>query len=88
LIFLYFRNLTKNDEKKLREYCRQNSKIIHLVRQISPWDIELEMMCESYLDYNKIISELTEEFSTVINKVETAIMSENYVFPSNKMVFE
>ena len=86
--FLYFRNLTKNDEKRLREYCRLHPKIIHLVRQISPWDIELEIVCESYLDYNEIISNLTKEFSSVINKVETAIMSEDYVFPANKMIFE
>ena len=86
--FLYFRNLTKNDEKRLREYCRLHPKIIHLVRQISPWDIELEIMCENYLDYNDIISNLTKEFSTVINKVETAIMGKDYVFPADKMVFE
>ncbi len=86
--FLYFRNLTKNDERRLREYCRLHPKIIHLIRQISPWDIELEIMCESYLDYNEIISNLTKEFSAVINKVETAIMGEDYVFPADKMVFE
>ena len=86
--FFYFKNLTKEDEKRLLEYCRQNPKIIHLVRLISPWDIELEIMCESYLDYNEIISKLTQEFSEIINKVETAIMGEDYVFPAEKMVFE
>jgi hypothetical protein len=70
------------------EYCRLNPKIIHMVKQISPWDIELEIMCESYLDYNEIISNLTKEFSEIINKVETAIMGEDYVFPANKMIFE
>jgi len=86
--FLYFKNLKKEDEKKLIEYVRLNPKIIHLVRQISPWDIELEIMCESYLEYNKIISNLTKEFSEIINKVETAIISEDYVFPSKQMIFE
>lgn len=86
--FLYFKNLTKNDENRLMEYCKLNPKIIHLVKQISPWDIELEIMCESYLDYNEIISNLTKEFSEIINKVETAIMGEDYVFPANKMIFE
>jgi DNA-binding Lrp family transcriptional regulator len=86
--FLYFKNLTKEDEKRLLEYCRQNPKIIHLVRLISPWDIELEIMCDSYLDYNSIISNLTQEFSEIISKVETAIMGEDYVFPAEKMIFE
>lgn len=86
--FLYFKNLTKSDENKLMEYCRLNPKIIHLMKQISPWDIELEVMCDSYLDYNKIISDLTKEFSNIISKVETAIMSEDYVFPAEKLVLE
>jgi hypothetical protein len=59
-----------------------------VVKQISPWDIELEIMCESYHEYNEIISRLTREFSEIINKVETAIMGEDYVFPSEKLIFE
>jgi DNA-binding Lrp family transcriptional regulator len=86
--FLYFKNLTKSDEKKLMEYTRNHPKIIHMVKQISPWDIELEIMCKSYHEYNEIIVDLTREFSNVVNKVETAIMGEDYVFPAKQMIFE
>lgn len=86
--FLYFTNLTKKDERDLREYCRKHPKIIHLARQITPWDIELEMACEGYSDYNEIISDLTKEFVHIINRVETAIMSQDNLFPAKKMVFE
>ncbi|MBR9699072.1 Lrp/AsnC family transcriptional regulator [Candidatus Woesearchaeota archaeon] len=86
--FLYFRNLTKEDEQKLMEYTRKQPQIIHLVKQISPWDIELEIMCKTYLEYNEIISKLTEEFSDIINKVETAIMGEDYVFPAQRTIFD
>lgn len=86
--FLYFKNLTKEDETRLMMYCQANPKIIHLVKQISPWDIELEIMCESYHDYNHIIADITQEFSTIINKVETAIMGEDYIFPSDTLIFE
>jgi len=86
--FLYFKNLTHRDELRLMEFSRKNPKIIHLVKQISPWDIELEIMCENYLEYNSTISELTKEFSGIINKTETAIMGEDYVWPSNKIIFE
>jgi DNA-binding Lrp family transcriptional regulator len=86
--FLYFRRLTKEDEARLMEYTRRVPNIIHLVKQISPWDIELETMCEDYAQYNEIISGLTREFSDIISKVETAIMSEDYLFPSKELVFE
>jgi hypothetical protein len=34
------------------------------------------------------MSNLTEEFSGIIKKVETAIIGEDYVFPSKRMIFE
>ncbi len=86
--FLYFKNLTKHDELRLMEYARKQPQIIHLIKQISPWDIELEIMCDHYQEYNQIISDLTREFAGIINKVETAIISEDYVFPAPKMIFE
>lgn len=86
--FLYFKNLNEQDLQSLMNYCESNPNIIHLVKQISPWDIELEIMCQSYEEYNSIISQLTERFSNIINKVETAIMSEDHIFPAKKMVFE
>ncbi len=86
--FLYFRNLAKPDEQRLMEYARKSRKIIHLVKQISPWDIELESRCENYQEYNALIAELSQEFSNIIQKVETAIISEDYIFPAQKMIFE
>lgn len=86
--FLYTKNIGKEDERRLLEYLRQQPKIIHFVKLISPWDYELEIMCESYHDYNAIIADLTKEFSELIAKVETAIMAEDHVFPAKEMVFE
>ncbi|MFH0700967.1 MAG: Lrp/AsnC family transcriptional regulator [Candidatus Woesearchaeota archaeon] len=86
--FLYFKNLNTNDERKLMQYALEIPQIVHLVKQISPWDIELEIMCESYHQYNEIISKITREFSSIINRVETAIMGEDYVWPAEKMIFE
>ena len=83
--FLYFRNITKKDEMKLFEYSRKHPNILHLMKQISPWDVELEIMCKNYSEYSDIISEITQEFSDVINKVETAIMSEDHVFPGKQL---
>jgi len=86
--FLYFKDLDDEDLNKLIKYCENSPKIIHLIKQISPWDIELEIMCENYKEYNEIISKLTSEFAKIINKTETAIIGEDYVFPAKNMVFE
>ncbi|MGV8161862.1 MAG: Lrp/AsnC family transcriptional regulator [Candidatus Nanoarchaeia archaeon] len=86
--FLYFTNMTKEQERKLIEHIKQEPKIIHLVKQISPWEIELEIVCENYAEYNNIIVKIKEEFVDSIKKVDTAILSEDEVFPADEMVFE
>ncbi len=86
--FLYFRNLSKQELDRLMNYVLHHHNILFMLKQISPWDIELEIMCKSFVEYTKIISALTEEFSKSIQKVETAIMKEDHIFPSEKMVFD
>lgn len=86
--FVYFRNLTRSDESRLQEYARQQPNIINFIRQISPWDVELEIMCKGYSEYNAIVRQFTNEFSGVVSKIETAIMSEDYVFPAGTLIID
>lgn len=57
------------------------------------------LLCLKYFLVNQIltrheerrrgmISELTKKFPESINKIETAIMGEDYVFPAKEMIFE
>jgi hypothetical protein len=75
-------------EKRLYEACMQDPNIIYIVRQISPWDIELEIMVENYQKYNAIINRIKEEFADSLSNVESAAMSEEYVFPAKKTIFD
>ena len=86
--FIYTKNLSKKELEKLIKYCEAHSNILHIVKQISEWDLELEIFCKGYKEYNKIISGLTEKFSNIIKKVETAIQGEDYIFPARNFVFE
>ena len=86
--FLYFHNINESDLKKLMEYSRRAPNIRFLVKQISPWDIELEVMVRSNKEYNEIISKITEEFAKIIKKVETATIVEDYIWSSRELIFE
>jgi DNA-binding Lrp family transcriptional regulator len=86
--FLYFKSLNRAELDRFMEYALDNPHIVHFIKQISPWEIELEVMCEGFGEYNKVIAGLTEEFSKSIAKVESAIMMEDHIFPAKKMVFE
>jgi len=86
--FLYFESFSPEDEKRLYEICKQDPNIIHIVRQITPWDIELEVMVKDYLQYNRIINKIKEAFPESLRNVESAIMSEDYIFPANEISWD
>lgn len=85
--FLYFDTLSPKDEKKLYEFCKGHPNIIHMVRQITPWDVEIEVMVENYPKYNAILHKIKELFSDNLRNIESAIMGEDYLFPSREKIF-
>lgn len=85
--FLYFDKLDDKNEKKLLEFCKQHPNILHIVRQVSPWDVELEIMVENYSKYNGIIRKLRKLFPHELRNVESAVMSEDHVFPAKESIF-
>ena len=67
--FLYFKNLNEKDMDSLMTHCLDNPNIIHLIKQISPWDIELEVMCENYEEYNKITADAGLEGNILVKSI-------------------
>jgi len=85
--FIYMGRLNKEGIEPLMNYAEKSNKIINVVRQISLWDFEFIIFAESFKDYNEIINKLTKNFPLLIKKVETAVMSEDVIFPCKKVNF-
>ena len=85
--FLYFGGLDAENEKKLMEFCRGHPNILNVVRQISPWDVELEVMVGNHAEYNGVVHQLREIFPSELRNVESAVMVEDYVFPAGEKIF-
>lgn len=41
-------------------------------------------MATSFEEYHEILNKITEEFVDILQRTETAIMREDYVFPAKK----
>ncbi|MFH0906366.1 MAG: AsnC family transcriptional regulator [archaeon] len=80
--FLYLKKISVADQKNLIEYCMKNPNVVYLVRQISQWNMELEIIVKSYHEYNILINDLREKFSEIIENIESAIMSQDYIYPA------
>lgn len=86
--FVFVKNYNNEEEKRLFAYFKKSKNILNIVRMIGPWTLELETMVESYHDYNKIIHEIKTKFPNIILDIESAIMNKEYLFASNKLIFE
>ncbi len=86
--FIYLKAYDEEIINKILKYVEKSDKIINIVKQVAPWDFEFIIFVKSFQEYNNTIGELTENFSKVIRKVETATMSQDIIFPCNKLIFD
>ncbi|MFA6073021.1 MAG: Lrp/AsnC family transcriptional regulator [Candidatus Woesearchaeota archaeon] len=86
--FVYFDNLTPAIENKLISYATQETRIFNLIRQISSWDIELEIMAKSYEEFTEIMNNIRSTFKEVIRNYELILIKdENWVFDESHIFF-
>lgn len=85
---IYLKSFNKEELESIMKYAESSEEIINIVKQISTWDLEFVIFAENFQDYNRVIGEFTKKFSKSIKKVETAIMSQDIIFPCKKLVFE
>ncbi|MEW5996430.1 MAG: Lrp/AsnC family transcriptional regulator [Candidatus Micrarchaeota archaeon] len=86
--FLYFNNLSEEDEQRLFEYAKGHPSIIYLIRQVSSWDVELEMVCKSYEDFTSIMNDIRKRFATSLRNYESVFMKEDIWVFGEKDIFE
>ncbi len=80
-VFLYFNEFSKTNENKLIEYCTQKTEISHYGRYVSPWEVELDIMVDSFQSFNKLIRDIKDEFADILLDTEASSVSEEYLLP-------
>jgi Lrp/AsnC family transcriptional regulator, leucine-responsive regulatory protein len=85
--FVFFNNLSEQDEKKLFEYAKQNDRILYLIRQLSAWDVEIEIMAESYEEFNRIMDDMRLKFADSMRNYEFVLMREDIWVFGEKDIF-
>lgn len=85
-IFIYVQEKSKKEYESLLSFCKNKPNVIHLMKVIGPWELELEIEAES-IDYiHKLTKELRNRFPNIIKKIESVIISDEMkldFFPQN-----
>lgn len=79
---IYFKSLSKKDERALREWMRRHKNSAYYIRSIAPWEAEFEFVVENYSQFTAIINSLRERFPKVIRNCENVIFSEERWMPA------
>ncbi|MDP2628295.1 MAG: AsnC family transcriptional regulator [Nanoarchaeota archaeon] len=82
--FIYLSSYSKEEIENILKYSEKSEKIINVVKQIAPWDFEFIIFAENFEDYLNTINNLTAINPKAFKKFETAIMSEDIIFPCNE----
>lgn len=82
---IYLKSFDKETIEFMLNYAEKSNTIINIVKQIAPWDIEFVIFARSFKEYNDSIGAFTTKFKNSIKKVETAVMSEDIIFPCSKL---
>ncbi len=85
--FIYLGSHDKEEFKEIINYSEKSEKIINIVKQIAPWDLELVIFAKNFEDYLLTIDELTKTNPKLFKRFETSIMSEDIIFPCNEVNF-
>lgn len=74
--FVYFNHLTTKAENKIFEYAKKETRIFNLIRQLSSWDVEVEIMAKSYEEFTEIMNDMRNEFKEVIRNYELLLIKD------------
>ena len=67
-IFIGFRGMTKEKEKKFLGYCLENDNVIFLNKCIGSWDIEIDVIVKDTIELHKFIRGIKTKFGHIIGK--------------------
>ncbi len=82
---VYLKSFKTETMDAIMKYAEQSDVIINVVKQIAPWDLEFVLFARSFKEYNDVIGAFTTHFKHAVKKIDTAIMSEDIIFPCSKL---
>ncbi len=84
---IYLKSFDKKIVNEMMRYAEESKVIINIVKQIAAWDLEFVLFARSFKEYNDSIGAFTMHFKHAVKKIDTAIMSEDIIFPCSRLPF-
>lgn len=76
--FVYLQNTSKEDEKKIVEYCLNHPNVTAVTHSIGAWDFELEMEVENFEKFYEIMNDIKNKFKDNIKSYDAIVITKEY----------
>ena len=73
-----FQNLSAKRLHELKLYARQHPNVVHWLKVMGEWDLELEVEMPSIEEFYKMSNEIREKFSDIIQTFDAVLVSEEH----------
>tara|TARA_Y100000310_G_scaffold342814_1_gene447593 strand:+ start:9129 stop:10091 length:963 start_codon:yes stop_codon:yes gene_type:complete len=77
-VSLYLQDHTEEEKTKLLTFAKSIPNVIHIIKSIGSWEIELEIEAEEIEDIYQIIEELKTKFPHTIKKTDITIINKEH----------
>lgn len=74
-ICVYFQDQTEEKQTNFINYCKQKPNILHLIKTLGSWELEVELETENILDTYNFIEEINTRFPSLIKKTDIIIFN-------------
>ena len=78
--FIYLENPKQEKINQLISFFESHKNIIHHVKVLGNWDLEPEFEVYSAQEFNNILTQIKDNFSSIIKKIDIITISKEYKF--------
>ncbi len=85
-LFIYVKNYSTDAERQIFAFLKTKKYTLNIIKIIGPWKLEVEFLIREYTEFYTILSELQEQFSDNIFKLDFSIFRNDILFPSEHLL--
>lgn len=71
---IYLNKYGKKEFTELLNYCRANKNVLHLIKSVGHWELEIELESDNPDYVYELVDELKTKFPSVIKKIDLVII--------------
>jgi DNA-binding Lrp family transcriptional regulator len=76
-ITIYLKDFKKKDFYELIEHSKSINNVVHILKNLGEWELELEVETKSIDEVYEIMKNLRNKFNTIIKKIEHSVILEH-----------